>query len=181
METARLIAHEPIAAIGEIGLPTYRLLNRQEFNRNWERLYIQLGWAEQKDLAVIIHAVHTSAEPMLRILEEFPDLRRLLFHWLKAPDEIVQEIIRRGYFVGVTPDITWRSRDRRLWDQLPPSRIVLETDSPWTHHPDNRPSSPAQLADLVTYLNHTYPQKFDWAWQTAQNARELFCRKDRGL
>ncbi|SMC06930.1 TatD DNase family protein [Sulfobacillus thermosulfidooxidans DSM 9293] len=173
-EVARLLEQEPIAAIGEIGLPTYRFLTRQEFNRNWDGLYIQLGWAERKNLAVIIHAVHASTEPMLRILEEFPNLHRVVFHWLKAPKEIITEIVHRQYFVGVTPDVIWRQRDQALWSLLPPSSIVLETDSPWPHHPDKSVSEPADIAELIHYLNHTFPNQRDWAWQTTLNARRLF-------
>jgi TatD DNase family protein len=173
LETARIVEQEPIAAIGEIGLPTYRFLTRSQFNRNWHALYIQLGWAERKDLAVIIHAVHEATEPMLRILEEFPNLHRVVFHWLKAPPDIIHEIAKRGYYVGITPDISFYPRDRHLLSLLSPQRVILETDSPWPHI-GHRISSPAIIAQLVATLNQIAPRSFDWMGQTTLNARRLF-------
>ncbi len=173
METEQIVEHESIAAIGEIGLPTYRILSRQQFNRNWELVYIQLEWAKSKNLPVIIHAVHESCEPMLRILEEFSDLKRVVFHWLKAPKNIVQEIVKRRYYVGITPDIVSRSRDRELFSLLPPEAVVVETDSPWPHN-GHKPSSPAEITELIATLNHIAPESCDWLRQTTHNARQLF-------
>ncbi len=173
MDTAHLVKHEPIAAIGEIGLPSYRILDREQFNRNWENVYIQLSWAASNNLAVIIHAVHKSAEPMLRILEEFPCLHRVVFHWLKAPADVVREIVNRGYYVGITPSLSTRHRDRELLSLVPEHAVVLETDSPWPHN-GQQSSSPALIADLVKTLSRISPKPFDWHWQTTRNARRLF-------
>ncbi|AUW93892.1 hypothetical protein BXT84_07990 [Sulfobacillus thermotolerans] len=173
-----IIHNEPIAAIGEIGLPVYRQLSRAAFNRNWEWLHIQLSWAEQRQLPVIIHAVHQSCEPMLRILEDFPHIPRVVFHWLKAPLDLVQEMIARHYFVGITPDVIWRERDQNLLSLWPPHQILLETDAPWPHRQDRQDGEPAEIRALTDFLDTWSPQPSSWRKIAIHNALAFFVPSD---
>ena len=163
-----------VAAIGEIGLPAYSFLTREAFNRNWEWLYIQLSWAEARQLPVIVHAVHAGCEPMLRILEEFPGIRQVVFHWLKAPAEAVQEAASRRYYVGITPDILWRGRDQTLFTQVPPNLVLLETDAPFPHRPHNFRGEPHEIAELVRFLDSFAPQPGGWGELSVLNAQRFF-------
>lgn len=82
-------------------------------------------------------------------------------------------MVNTRYYVGITPDIVSRSRDRELFSLLPPEAVVVETDSPWPHN-GHKPSSPAEITELIATLNHIAPESCDWLRQTTHNARQLF-------
>lgn len=112
---------------GRIGLPAHSVLTREAFNRNWEWLYIQLSWAEARQLPVIGHAVHAGCEPMLGNVEEFAGIRQVVFHWLKPLAEAVQEAASRRIFSGAAATRRSSAKGSLTWfysKQMLPARAV---------------------------------------------------------
>ncbi|SFG51888.1 TatD DNase family protein [Planifilum fulgidum] len=133
-----------IRAVGEVGLPYYSL---PEGERSAppaaavRRLRAFLDVARELELPVSLHAVHAMAAPALRLLKKHR-VRRAVFHWLKAPPNVVDAIVEAGHFVSVTPDVLVRERDRDLVRRVPLTSLVLETDAPWEYE-KGRPAEPA--------------------------------------
>jgi TatD DNase family protein len=130
-EMLRLIATERnrLIAIGEVGLPHY-----SEHVRSLEQYIELLGVfadaAVQYNLPLALHAVHDKAEKALSVLEKH-NVQTAHFHWLKAPEPVLDRIIANRYYVSVTPEVCYRTRDQMLLKKLPYDRFMLETDGPW--------------------------------------------------
>ena len=141
-----------LSGIGEIGLPTYRkeeLLGRnreEEFNVVLET-FLQL--AKDEHLPVALHAIYEESKKVLSYLKKY-SIQKAHFHWLKAPNEVIDEIVSEGYYVSVTPEVCYRERDQRLVKQVPVDRLLFETDGPWQHGGPfaGKESSPLLLKEI---------------------------------
>lgn len=58
-------------------------------------------------------------------------IERAHFHWLKAEASTIEQILSSGYYISVTPEVCYRSRDQILVQQIPLQQLLLETDGPW--------------------------------------------------
>ncbi|WP_449539670.1 TatD family hydrolase [Ferdinandcohnia sp. Marseille-Q9671] len=147
-----------IVAIGEIGLPHYNLANLpfslKLYNDFLDRC---LGVAAQNHLPVALHAVHDKAQMVLDLVEK-NQITHAHFHWLKAPTDVIQKIVQAGYFISVTPEVCYRSRDHALVKQVPLSQLLIETDGPWPYKGDFTalPTTPLFLQDILTQLALLY-------------------------
>lgn len=122
-----------IDAVGEVGLPHYNLEAVRKLAA-YRELLAQFALLSVKlDLPLVLHAVHDKAALAVDVLL-LHGVRKAHFHWLKAPDEVVDRIIEHGYYISVTPEVCYRERDRRLARRVPLSHLLLETDGPWPHH-----------------------------------------------
>lgn len=147
-----------LSGIGEIGLPTYRkkeLLERykeEDFVTALEQL---LSLAKQESLPVALHAVHEEAEKVLSVLKKW-NIKKAHFHWLKAPSEVVSEIVRDGFYVSVTPEVCYRERDKKLARLIPVDQLLIETDGPWKHNGPfaARETSPLLLKEMSKCLSN---------------------------
>lgn len=163
-------ARATIDAIGEVGLPFYSRPTVETFRR-WQSIFAELtGLADRLDLPLVIHAVHDSAAPALRMLDR--QRRPALFHWLKAPPAVVDAIVQAGHYISLTPEVSWKPRDQALARQVPAAQLLVETDAPWPHG-----AAPSQPSDVIlTYraLAALRPD-VDWPRQIALNfSRYLF-------
>jgi TatD DNase family protein len=123
--------HERIIAIGEIGLPYYSLDQLPHSLENYiDFLARCLEVAKGSNLPVALHAVHDKAAIVLSMLRDF-HIEKAHFHWLKADERIVTQIVDAGYFVSVTPEVCYRRRDQRLVEAVPLVQLLIETDGPW--------------------------------------------------
>lgn len=135
-----------IRAVGEVGLPHYSLPEGERLvppASAVKRLESFLEVARELDLPVSLHAVHGMAAPALALLKKHR-VKRAVFHWLKAPLDVVGAIVEAGYLVSVTPDVLIRERDRNLVRRVPLTSLVLETDAPWEYE-KGRPAEPSMV------------------------------------
>ncbi|MDR6225950.1 TatD family hydrolase [Desmospora profundinema] len=169
-----------IRAVGEVGLPYYSLPESMRLqNPNQEEIAMLerfLRVAVELDLPVSLHAVHHRAEVVLRLLRR-EGVRKAVFHWLKAPERVVGEIVGAGYGISVTPDVCHRERDRRLVENVPLSSLLLETDAPWSYGGAwlGQPSEPAavqRVAEAVSQLKGVSLARV--ATETTIHAERLF-------
>lgn len=145
--------HQEVVAVGEVGLPYYSLKPGEEIpEAAFTILDLFLDCAAACGLPVILHAVHTSAQPCLdRLLRR--GIRRAVFHWLKAPEAVVRQIVAAGYYVSVTPEVMALERDQRLVELVPQNRLLLETDGPEPLRISRLgPSSPLWVEDSLCFL-----------------------------
>jgi TatD DNase family protein len=124
------LAKRPFAAIGEIGIDLYRDKTYQA--QQEEALAIQLQWAQQYQLPVIIHC-RASFEVTLRILEKHQDGKlKGIFHCFSGSLQEAERIIALGFYLGIGGIVTFKNAGLdHIVAAIDLDHIVLETDAPY--------------------------------------------------
>ncbi|REB08122.1 TatD family deoxyribonuclease [Sporosarcina sp. BI001-red] len=124
--------HERLIAIGEVGLPYY--LSKDEPEVDVAPYVTVLERFVQKaadyDLPIVLHAVYQDAEIVCDILESY-HITNAHFHWFKGDDAVLERVLRNGYVLSVTPDVTYEQEIQHIVKQTPLSQLMVETDGPW--------------------------------------------------
>jgi TatD DNase family protein len=173
---AQVEAHRAeLIALGEVGLPWYGLEDRPDAvalaARSRQRLGRLLALAARLDLPVSLHAPHGAAADALELLGRGG--RPAVFHWHKAEPAVTRRIVEAGHFVGITPEIAYRDRDRALVQAVPLSQLVTESDGPWPYR--GRRGEPAMVADVAAAIAEVRRLPADEvAAALAANARRAF-------
>ena len=118
-----------VRAIGEIGLDYhYEDVPRA---RQMDAFRRQMELAGQLGLPVIVHE-REAHEDGCRILEEFPEVRGV-FHCYSGSAEMAKWLTARGWYIGFTGVITFRSARKAVEtaQAIALDRIVIETDCPY--------------------------------------------------
>ncbi len=127
----RLQEHLPhVDAVGEIGLDRgERAPDLAMQEPVFER---QLEMAAQHGLPVLLHVVRAH-DLVLHHLKRFDGRLRGIVHAFSGSPEDARAYIDRGFLLGIGGGITRENahRLRRVVSKLPPSSLVLETDSPY--------------------------------------------------
>lgn len=161
-------------AIGEIGLD-YHFDTTYKAEQQ-EALRIQLGWAMERNLPVMIHS-RDATEDCLNILREFPGLRGVM-HCYSGSNETAKQIIKMGLYLGIGGVITFKnSKLRNNLDGILLERLVLETDAPYMapvpyRGQRNESRWMRYVADVLAEVYHTTFEHIDEV--TTANAKKLF-------
>lgn len=170
----RSLINNHYIAIGEIGLDYH--FDTTFKAEQQEALRIQLGWAIERDLPVMIHS-RDATEDCLNILREFPGLRGVM-HCYSGSNETAKEIIKMGLYLGIGGVITFKNC--KLRDNLtgiPLERLVLETDAPYMapvpyRGQRNESRWMNYVADVLAQVYQTTFEHIDAV--TTANAKTLF-------
>ena len=168
---------QAFVAIGEVGLDLY--WDKTYKSEQLAALETQIGWALEYDLPLVIHS-----------REAFPELYALFSHYKDAPirgifhsftgtaDEAQSLLEFPGFMLGVNGVVTFKkSTLPEALSEVPLSRLVVETDSPYlapTPYRGKRNES-AYIVRVVERLAELYscsPEVV--AEQTFANAANLF-------
>ncbi len=124
------IGQRRIYAIGEIGIDLYwdkaTLPNQQEAFR------IQIEWAKEQDLPIVIHC-REAFDEIFEILTELKDEKlRGIFHCFTGNEEQAAKVISLGFYLGIGGVLTYKNSglDKAL-THIGLEHMVLETDSPY--------------------------------------------------
>ena len=123
---------DEMIAIGEVGLPYY--LKRERADLPYEP-YVELLeafiiLAKNWQKPIILHSVYEDAEIACRLLEKH-SIKRAHFHWFKGAPKTVERMISDGYFISITPDVTYEKDIQQLVEVYPLDQLMIETDGPW--------------------------------------------------
>lgn len=195
-ETKELAGHPKVVAIGEIGIDYYWVKEREERAFQLDALRLQLAWAASIHKPVIIHM---REEEDVWFAQASVDLIRILGEWhreLRANDnpladtpgvlhsyngnlETAQKAIALNFYIGVTGPVTYKNAEekRKIIEQLPLDRLLIETDAPFlTPVPHrgkrNEPAFVSYIADKIAEIHRTTREQV--AQITAKNAVHLF-------
>lgn len=121
--------------IGEIGIDLY--WDKSFVDQQKEAFKIQVGWAHDMDLPIVIHS-RESIDEILGILEDL-NLTGLrgVFHCFTGNHKQAQRILDLGFYMGIGGVVTFKNAglDKTL-KEIDPGRLILETDAPYlTPHP----------------------------------------------
>ena len=130
-----------VVAIGESGLDYYWDRSFDEKQQDFFRRHIQL--AIDKDLPLILHMRDKQGREgvyrdIVRILEEErlvtgqPERMRGIFHCFGGPHWMIEAAEELGFLLGIGGTLTFKNSGvADLLQEVPLSRIVLETDAPF--------------------------------------------------
>lgn len=168
---------ERIVAIGEIGLDYHYTRDYDEAQHQVFRT--QLQWASELDLPVIIHNRDATADT-LQIVKEHINSQSLrgVIHCFSGSAEVAQEWLKMGMYLGIGGVLTFKNS--KLSDNLvnvPPERLLLETDGPYlapTPHRGerNEPLLMRFVAERLAEIYHCTPEHVIEV--TSDNSRKLF-------
>ena len=176
-----------VAALGEVGLPHYALLDgsmTDEQARQHEAfLHALVKGAVDLGLPVVLHAPHAAAAKALAIVR-CHEPSGVVFHWHKGSPETTAAICDAGYFVSVTPEVCYRERDRELVRTVPLRNLLLESDGPWPYGGEfaGQPTTPAMVSRLATEVGRLKGVSLEEVRNAVwENARHLFGRGETGF
>ena len=165
---------EQYIAVGEIGLDYH--FDTTYKSEQQEALRIQLQWAKERNLPVMIHS-RDATEDCLNILKEFPGLRGVM-HCYSGSNETARQIIGMGLYLGIGGVITFKNcKLRDNLTDIPLERLVLETDAPYMapvpfRGQRNEPRWMRYVADVLAEVYQTSFEHIDEV--TTANAKALF-------
>ncbi|MFK7920633.1 MAG: TatD family hydrolase [Bacteroidia bacterium] len=165
--------------IGETGLDLYWDKSKLELQQ--AALQVQIEWAKEYDLPIILHARDAVDETIKMIAKNHDASLRGIFHCFDGSVEQAQQIIAFGNFkLGIGGIVTYRKDVQEVVAQLPLSSLVLETDSPYLPPAPHRKDKPRRNESSYTkYVGQTLAELFDTnyeaiAEQTAINVKDVF-------
>lgn len=144
------------SAVGEIGIDLY--WSKERIEEQKQAFRIQLNWAREMNLPVVIHTRDSLTET-LEIVNEFNDLRGI-FHSFGGNEDDAKRILESGDFLlGINGVVTFKNSTLRdTLKSVPLSKIVLETDAPYlTPVPyRGKRNHPAYIPIIADHLSRVY-------------------------
>jgi TatD DNase family protein len=182
-EIGELARSAGVVAIGEIGLDYYRNLSTPQQQKH--AFLDQLTLAAEIGLPVVIHNREATQDVIENLLQWSRDLpeslrgRAGVLHAYSADIETAHLAAEAGFYFGVAGPVTFRSAEplREVVSQIPITRLLLETDSPYlTPQPfrgkRNEPAYVRFIAEkFAGIMGINESQAADATWQ---NAATLF-------
>jgi TatD DNase family protein len=143
-ELRELLRDERAIAVGETGLDFYR--DYAPHDRQRELFARQLELAAELGKPVVVHT-RAASDETAKALEGFQGT--VVLHCFSAP-ELLPVALERGYYVSFAGNVTYPSAEelREAARQVPPNRLLVETDSPYLS-PQPRRGRPNEPANVV--------------------------------
>lgn len=170
------LSKRKFAAIGEIGTDLY--WDKTHWEQQKEAFCIQVNWAKQHDLPVVIHC-RDSIDQTIELVEELKDEKLSgVFHCFTGSAEQASRITRLGFFLGLGGVSTFKNGGLdKIIPDLDLDTLVLETDSPYLspvphRGKRNEPAYIPIVAERVATLMNISLEELQIA--TTTNAQKLF-------
>ncbi len=172
---AALATQPKVVAIGECGLDYYYKNSPKE---DQERiLRFQLDLAQKHDLPVIFH-VRDAFDEFWPIFDDYENIRGVI-HSFSAGQKELDEILRRGLYVGLNGIMTFTKNSQQLntGKLVPLEKMLLETDAPFLTPAPYRGSicEPKHVRVTAEFLAGLRDETMEQiAAQTTKNAERVF-------
>jgi TatD DNase family protein len=125
-------------ALGEVGIDYKAKIKKKVQWKVYERL---LSSARKADKPVIIHCRFSHARTYE--LTASAGIERAVFHWFTGDKDVLSKLLDSGYFISVTPALSYSPFHRAAAAFAPLDRILIETDAPVEYQ--GKTSEPADL------------------------------------
>ncbi|WP_200980260.1 TatD family hydrolase [Echinicola sp. 20G] len=124
------LAKREFVAIGEIGTDLY--WDKSLFELQKEALKIQVAWAKEKHLPIILHCRESIDETIEIIKQEKDDRLTGIFHCFTGSISQAKEIIDMGFLLGIGGVSTFKNGGLdKVLPEIGLENLVLETDGPY--------------------------------------------------
>jgi TatD DNase family protein len=119
-----------VIAVGEIGIDLYWDRNYAEEQK--EAFRVQIGWAKERGLPIVIHARNSFQEIFAVLDQEGTGGLQGVFHSFTGSGEELAKALSYGFMIGINGIVTFKNSNlANLVPQIPLEKIVLETDAPY--------------------------------------------------
>jgi TatD DNase family protein len=166
----------PFAAVGEIGLDLY--WDKTFFEQQAEALRIQIRWAIEKDLPIVLHCRDSINETIAVVKEEYKDGLKGIFHCFTGDLKQAKEVTELGFLLGIGGVATFKNGGLdKVLPEIGLEHLVLETDGPYLapvpyRGKRNSPEYIPLIAQRVGDIKETTLEKV--AEMTTNNALQIF-------
>lgn len=170
------LSKRKFAAVGEIGLDFY--WDKTFASEQYEAFRIQIEWALEHKLPVVIHTRNALQETINIVKEYVPKGLTGIFHCFSGSADNAKEIINAGFYLGIGGVVTYKNSGlAEVLEQIDLQHIVLETDAPYlTPLPyrgkRNESSYLKYIVEKIAFIKKIPPQEI--ASITTENAMNVF-------
>jgi TatD DNase family protein len=196
-EVKEIAGHPKVVAVGEIGIDYYWVKENEKRAIQREVLKQQLQFAKEINKPVIIHMREENdawfgeaSVDLMKILEEWQSSlqgslaeKPGVLHSFNGNLETAQKALALKFYLGITGPVTYKNADqkREIIRQLPITKILIETDSPFLapvpfRGKRNEPAYVRHIADKIAEIHLKSPAEI--AAITTANAARLFAWGD---
>jgi TatD DNase family protein len=152
VQLRELLAHPKAVAVGETGLDYYR--NYAPRDRQAALFRAHAALAADLGKALVVHT-RAADEATVAVLSELAGETTVVLHCFSSV-RLLEPALRRGWYVSFAGNVTYPNATELRWAarQVPPDRVLVETDSPYLAPQPvrGRPSEPAHLVHTVAVL-----------------------------
>ena len=116
--------------VGETGLDYF--WDKTFLTEQKESLRIQIAWAKEKSLPLILHC-RDSMDDVIEIIDETQDGRlKGIFHCFTGSESQAEKIVSMGFLLGIGGVLTYKNSGlSEALKNIALDHLVLETDSPY--------------------------------------------------
>ncbi|WP_440879830.1 TatD family hydrolase [Tenacibaculum sp. C7A-26P2] len=163
-------------AIGEIGIDLY--WDKDFLKQQQDAFRIQIQWAKEKKLPIVIHCRNAFDEVFEILEEEKSDSLYGIFHCFTGTFEQAQQAISYNMKLGIGGVATFKNgKIDKFLKQIDLKNIVLETDAPYlapTPYRGKRNES-SYITNVIDKLVDIYDISFQEITEiTTQNSKDVF-------
>lgn len=178
----KVLSSQKVVAVGEVGLDYFKSESSSQAQINAFQRFIQLS--KELNLPLVIHSRDAQADT-LSILKE-SGAKKVVLHCFSANEAYLKKYLGMGYFVSLTCNLTYKNTHtlRNLLKQIPPERLMLETDAPFLPPQEFRGkrNEPAYIKYLCQTVSDIYGLSFeDVSRITSLNTVNFFGIKDKEI
>ena len=162
--------------IGEIGIDLY--WDKTFIKEQIEVFRIQIGWAKNAGIPVVIHVRDSFQETFEVLQQEKDESLRGVFHSFTGSAEQADQVVDLGFKIGLGGIVTFKNSGLdSVVQHIDLKNILLETDSPWLAPVPHRGrrnecSYITAVASKIASLHQISVEEV--ARVTTQNAQQLF-------
>jgi TatD DNase family protein len=132
-----IIKDSKIKILGEIGLD--KKFKPETFEKQKEIFEKFLNLAKEYDLNLNLHTPNASND-VYDLLIKY-DIKKAYFHWYSGDEKLLEEIINKGYFIGINVATIVNEKYRKYIEIANIKNIITESDGPYNYkgiilHPD---------------------------------------------
>jgi TatD DNase family protein len=129
-ELRELAQHNKVVGVGETGLDYHHNFSSHEEQRKVFAEHLKI--AAELNLPVIVHCREAFEETM-EILEQFKDVKKVVFHCFSGSGEQAKIVLDYGFHISFTGVVTFKNAEktRRAAEVVPLDRLMVETDCPY--------------------------------------------------
>jgi len=135
----------------------------------------QLDIASRHKLPVIVHSRGAWDECLKALIER--KTQKALFHWYSGPENILEQILERNYFISAAPSAAYSKEHQQAIRLMPLEKLLIETDSPVVYRgeSDKYRSEPKDVTKTLSAVAAIKGISEDEVVkQTTENAKRFF-------
>lgn len=127
-ECAKLLSHDKVVAVGEIGLDYYWDAFPRPVQQDW--FVRQMRLAKEHNLPVIVHDRDAHEDTLTLLKQEKP---AGVLHAFSGSVEMAKVVLDLGMYIGLGGVVTFKNARKtvEVAQMIPLDRLLLETDAPY--------------------------------------------------